>query len=42
MVDQILEPAGASGRQAEVIARLEVLSDPRIERYWQLTATISG
>jgi DNA-binding transcriptional MerR regulator len=42
MVDRILEPAGISGRQAEVIARLEVLSDPRIERYWQLTATING
>jgi hypothetical protein len=42
MVDRILEPAGASGRQAELLARLEVLSDPRIERYWQLTATING
>jgi DNA-binding transcriptional MerR regulator len=42
VVDQILEPAGASGRQAELLARLQVLSDPRIERYWQLTATING
>jgi DNA-binding transcriptional MerR regulator len=42
VVDRILQPAGASGRQAELLARLEVLSDPRIERYWQLTATING
>jgi hypothetical protein len=42
VVDQILEPAGASGREAELLTRLEVLSDPRIERYWQLTATING
>lgn len=42
MVDQILEPAAASARQAELLTRLELLSDPRIERYWQLTATISG
>ena len=26
----------------ELIAGLEVTTDPRIERYWQLTATING
>ena len=28
--------------RAELIAGLEVVTDPRIERYWQLTATING
>jgi hypothetical protein len=26
----------------ELIAGLEVTTDPRIDRYWQLTATING
>jgi DNA-binding transcriptional MerR regulator len=42
MVARIVEPAGARGRRAELLTRQELLSDPRIERYWQLTATING
>jgi hypothetical protein len=29
-------------RRAELLAQLEVGTDPRIERYWELTAVISG
>jgi hypothetical protein len=39
-VDRILTPTG-SARRAEVIAQLTVAADPRIERYWQLTAAIN-
>ena len=42
VVARILAPAGARGGRAELLTRLELLSDPRIERYWQLTATING
>jgi hypothetical protein len=42
VVARILEPAEAPGGRAELLTRLELLSDPRIERYWQLTATING
>jgi DNA-binding transcriptional MerR regulator len=42
IVAQILEGAPGRARQAEVLAQLEIATDPRIERYWQLTAIISG
>jgi DNA-binding transcriptional MerR regulator len=42
VVARILEPGEAPGGRAELLTRLELLSDPRIERYWQLTATING
>ena len=44
VVNRILEPdwwKRASGRE-ELLAGLEVLSDPPIKRYWQLTAIING
>lgn len=42
VVNRILEPSGWSGRRDELLAGLEMLFDPRIERYWQLTAIING
>jgi len=42
VVDRILEPYGWSARREELLAGLEMLSDPRMERYWQLTAIING
>jgi hypothetical protein len=42
VVDRILEPTAGGQHRAEVLAQLEVLTDPRIERYWQLTAIING
>jgi DNA-binding transcriptional MerR regulator len=44
IVNRILEPAVGSHliSREELIADLEVFTDPRIERYWQLTATING
>jgi hypothetical protein len=42
VVAQILAGTPASRRQAELLAQLEAATDPRIERYWQLTAIISG
>lgn len=42
MVNRILEPYGWSARREELLAGLEMLSDPRMERYWQLTAIING
>jgi DNA-binding transcriptional MerR regulator len=44
IVEQILEPAVGNHliSREELIAGLEVFTDPRIERYWQLTATING
>ena len=44
VVGRILEPVPGEhpvGRE-ELIAGLEVATDPRIDRYWQLTATING
>jgi DNA-binding transcriptional MerR regulator len=44
VVNRILEPAPGFhpvGRE-ELIAGLEVTTDPRIDRYWQLTAIING
>jgi len=42
VVNRILEPFGGRLRREELLAGLEVVTDPRIERYWQLTATING
>jgi hypothetical protein len=42
VVNRILEPNGWSARREELLAGLEVLFDPRIDRYWQLTAIING
>jgi DNA-binding transcriptional MerR regulator len=44
IVDGILEAAVGTHliSREELIADLEVFTDPRIERYWQLTATING
>jgi hypothetical protein len=41
VVDRILAPAESHQRKAELLDQLEALADPRIERYWQLTATIN-
>ena len=42
VVNRILEPYGWSDRREELLAGLQVLFEPRIERYWQLTAIING
>jgi len=42
VVNRILEPNGWSARREELLAGLEILFDPRIERYWQLTAIINS
>ena len=44
VLNRILEPAPGEHPvdREELIAGLEVTTDPRIERYWQLTATING
>ena len=44
VLNRILEPAPGFHPvdREELIAGLEVTTDPRIERYWQLTATING
>jgi len=42
VVNRILEPYGWSTRREELLAGLQMLSDPRMERYWQLTAIING
>jgi DNA-binding transcriptional MerR regulator len=43
-LNRILEPVPGVHPvdRGELIAGLEVVTDPRIERYWQLTATING
>ena len=42
VVNRILEPFGGRLRREELLAGLEAVTDPRIEQYWQLTATING
>ena len=44
VLNRILEPAPGlhPADREKLIAGLEVTTDPRIERYWQLTATING
>lgn len=41
VVNRILEPNGWSARREDLLAGLQMLSDPKIERYWQLTAVIN-
>jgi DNA-binding transcriptional MerR regulator len=42
VVERILAGAPAGLGRAELLAQLEAGTDPRIERYWELTAVISG
>ena len=42
IVAQILAGTPGGQRRAELLAQLEAATDPRIERYWELTAVISG
>ena len=42
VVNRILEPNGWDARREELLAGLEMLFDPQVERYWQLTAIING
>jgi DNA-binding transcriptional MerR regulator len=42
VVNRIFEPNGWIARREELLAGLEMLFDPRIERYWELTAIIKG
>ena len=42
MVDRILAGTAGSKHRAELLTQLEIVTDPRIERYWQLTAIING
>jgi DNA-binding transcriptional MerR regulator len=42
IVAQILDGTPGAQRRPELLAQLEAGTDPRIERYWELTAIISG
>jgi DNA-binding transcriptional MerR regulator len=42
VVDRIMAPAPGSQDRAGLLTGLEAFTDPRIERYWTLTATING
>ena len=42
IVQRILAGTPGALRRAELLAQLEAATDPRIERYWELTAVISG
>jgi DNA-binding transcriptional MerR regulator len=42
IVDRILADSPVGQHRAELLAQLEDIIDPRIERYWKLTAIISG
>src|ERR1700722_18410661 len=42
IVAQILDGTPGAQRRPELLAQLEAATDPRIERYWQLTAIITG
>jgi DNA-binding transcriptional MerR regulator len=42
VVAQILAGTPGRTRTAELLAQLDTATDPRIERYWQLTSIISG
>lgn len=41
VVHRILEPGEPSLSREELIVGTEAFTDPRIDRYWQLTATIN-
>jgi hypothetical protein len=42
VVDRIMELAPDGQDRAGLLAGLEAFTDPRIDRYWELTATING
>jgi DNA-binding transcriptional MerR regulator len=42
ITERILADTLAGQRHGELLSRLEVIIDPRIERYWTLTAIING
>src|ERR1700733_3808006 len=42
IVAQILDGTPGAQRRPELLAQLEAGTDPRFERYWELTAVISG
>ena len=42
VVDRVMASAPDGEARAGLLAGLEAFTDPRIERYWQLTATING
>ena len=42
VLDQILGPGASAARQAQLLGQLETFTDARVERYWQLLATING
>jgi DNA-binding transcriptional MerR regulator len=42
VVDRIMEVAPDGQDRTGLLAGLDAFTDPRIERYWQLTATING
>src|SRR6201999_1301231 len=42
IVERILAGTPGGRRRPELLAQLEAGTDPRIERYWELTAVISG
>lgn len=41
-MDAILTGTAAGQHRGELLAQLEDIIDPRIERYWKLTAIING
>jgi hypothetical protein len=42
VVDRVMASAPDGQDGAGLLAGLEAFTDPRIERYWQLTASING
>ena len=42
MLEAILAGTAGSGQRGTLLAQLEAGTDPRVERYWQLTAVITG
>jgi DNA-binding transcriptional MerR regulator len=42
VLEAILAGTAGSQQRGTLLAQLEVVTDPRIERYWQLTAVITG
>jgi hypothetical protein len=42
VADRILAPTAGDQHRSELLAQLEIFTDPRIEHYWQLTAIING
>ena len=42
MLEAILAGTAGSRQRGTLLAQLEAGTDPRVERYWQLTAVITG